>query len=60
MTVCKVCDGTLEPLVMTVTGSWAHINRVRYGDADYFVHGAVCHEGLATTWWLADAKACGE
>jgi hypothetical protein len=60
MSDCAVCDGSLEPLVVTVTGSWAGIDRVRYGETDFFVHGAVCHKALATTWWLAPAKACGE
>jgi hypothetical protein len=60
MTDCKVCTGEVEPLVMTVTGSWAHVERVRYGDVDYFVHGSVCDKGLATTWWLAPAEVCGE
>ena len=61
MTDCAVCDGRLDLWEVTVTGDWGAVERVRYGDTDYFVHGgAVSPDRLCTTWWLAPAKACGE
>ena len=59
MSDCAVCAGEVEPWVVIVTGNWAHVDRVRYGDTDYYVHGARFRKGV-TTWWLAPVTACGE